>query len=1471
MKHHIERMIVDLYLNKQENAYELQQKVSQLFRKDLEKITDKVLSEYSDKRTTIHIPTLEIDLGNIRESHFELDFVKQYETELRKVIRAAVSKIETNPTYRRERQQTTQNTNPENAELSYLQDFNTQSVDENIIEILVFFLSFGRLPANASRDFDINTALQYALNHQKNLVIQRLKPLLKQQEIIHRLVYSFSETTANLFLSALLPNRFQAISTAIENATSVFSTSQFGTNQQKIQKKLLLISFELIQRNFIQKNKVEIDLTALNTSFLNVLPEQWKTAKTPIYETAFMAQKMQRINIEKLIQLPYSALVKTLQKAANRQFIIKNSSVNQREILLKILAQNHLQAIQKILDSFINTTGKIVENEFLTILSPEEKEKQRNIQEESSKELSKINQEKIINIVWSAIFEQFSKYETPDKIQIKRLERAIQDSLKQMKNSGREDESGNERENKSGKNTEQQAIYLVKRAEDILEIYLTEGYFIQNIGLNELIEKMLNTDAVQLRFLLNRIAKTVTAQNRLTKDLSLKNLEKVLKILVYNIEFIQTIQGLISETQQIILLQNVIQQQLKYGKIDAILTLDEFFQSVEFESLPPNFLDNLIQQSTTETTQIFITDYFAAETVINPIGESEVPELFEATRFLDYFHQYFNQNTMQNKGEIWWTKTISIDDLNQNFQSIISIYPNEIKNIFNAFLKQKNISTALIDLLNQNNLTVLMNLIEPNIFGFISTMILTAEEYTSINKAWEITLKSYFSTPKPFSTHTFTQQVLLLLAQELKQSYQETIEEILVYSNTQIKNNQHRYHALKHIIQQDIRMKNIPQLLIKSMGNEEFIDNNIDSNQNTNKENLLLKSIKAELLRLKQKLDAEITSNQNAGEENLLLKNIKAELLRLKQKLDAEITSNQNAGEENLLLENVKAELLRLKQKLDAEITPNQNAGEENLLLKNIKAELLRLKQKLDAEITSNQNAGEENLLLENVKAELLRLKQKLDAEITPNQNAGEENLLLENVKAELLRLKQKLDAEITSNQNAGEENLLLESVKAELLRLKQKLDAEITSNQNAGEESLLLESVKAELLRLKQKLDAEITSNQNIKKEKVLDTTNLEEEIVNKKIKIDKKKSPLPIEIISYFLKYGTLPIAQNDLTEANFIEIIKKQGFENLNLLKVTAQKLLKNTVSNRQLKQISEPILIELIKVLQPKIGLSVLDIYADFKMVVEVGVLKTSMLELIGKVRVFNQKSNFEKHYIHTVLTNLANNFNYTYETALTAIITEFEGKKPKSKVVKQLRLISVRLAEQEKNETIENKPVPVVEQKITTLKDTAIYIENSGIVILSVFLPHLFNMFKFIENKKFKDMETACRAAYMIHFITTGRTEPMEHELVLSKIICNIPLGQPINAVISLTEEEIEGCKQLMKAAIGRWEKLKNSSIEGFRNSFIAREGKLLKTSKGWSLAVEQKPFDLLLKTLPWGMTMVHFSWMDEAIYVDWAY
>jgi hypothetical protein len=1239
MKHHIEKMIIDLYLNKQENAYELQQKVSQLFHKNLEKITDKVLSEYSDKHTTIYIAALEIDLGNIRESHFELDFVKQYETELRKAIRTAVSKIETNPTYRREKQETTQNTNPKNAELYHLQDFNSQSIDENIIEILFFFLSFGRLPANASRDFNVNTALQYALNHQKYLAIERFKPLLKQQEIIHRLIYSFSETTANLFLSVLLPNRFQAISTAIENATSVFNTSQFGTNRQKIHKKLLLISFELIRQNFIQKNTIEIDLAALNTSFLNILPEQWKTVQTPIYETAFMAQKTQKINIKKLIELPYEALVKTLQKAANRQFIIENSSANQRQILLKILGQNHLQTIQKIVDSFIDNASKTGEKESLNDLKSEEKSKQR----------TKTNQEKINNIVWSTIFEQFSKYETPDKIQIKQLEQAIQNSLKQES----KNKSENKSESESEKTVEQKAIYLVKRAEDILEIYLTEGYFIQNIGLNDLIEKMLNTDAVQLRFLLNRIAKTQAAQNRLTENLSLENLEKVLKILVPNTKFIQTIQGLISETQQIILLKNVIQQQLKYGKIDVILTLDEFFQSILLENLPPNFLDDLIQQSTTETTQIFIADYFAAESVINPIGESEVPELFEATRFLDYFHQYFNQNTIQNKGEIWWTKTISINDLNQNFQSIISIYPNEIKNIFSAFSKQKNISTALINLLNENNLTVLMNLIEPNIFGFISTMILTSEKYTSINKAWEITLKAYFNTSKPFNTNTFTQQVLLLLAQELKQSYQETIKEILVYSETQIKNNQHRYHALKHIIQQDIRMKNTPKLVMKSI-----------ENQNTNIENL---------------------STQNGDNEGF--------------------------------------------------------------------------------------------------------------------------------------RLTQKNDDNINSNQNTNEENLLSE-----------RIDSENNSNSN-----------------------------------------NLEEKEIKESAKINKNEAPLPIEIISYFLKYGTLPIGQSDLTEADLIEIIKKQSLENLNLLKITIQKLLKNTVSNRQLKQISQPILIELIKVLQPKISLSVLDIYTDFKMVVDIGILKTSMLELVANVRIFNQKSIFEKHYIHNVLTNLADNFSYTYQTALIAILTEFEDKNPKSKVVKQLRLVSVRLAEQEKNDTIENKPVPVVERTITPLKDTAIYIENSGIVILSVFLPHLFNMFNLIENKKFKDMEAACRAAYMIHFIATGRTEPMEHELVLSKIICNIPLGQPINAVISLTEEELEGCKQLMKAAIGRWEKVKSSSIEGFRNSFIAREGKLLKTSKGWSLAVEQKPFDLLLKTLPWGMTMVRFSWMDEGIYVDWAY
>lgn len=167
-------------------------------------------------------------------------------------------------------------------------------------------------------------------------------------------------------------------------------------------------------------------------------------------------------------------------------------------------------------------------------------------------------------------------------------------------------------------------------------------------------------------------------------------------------------------------------------------------------------------------------------------------------------------------------------------------------------------------------------------------------------------------------------------------------------------------------------------------------------------------------------------------------------------------------------------------------------------------------------------------------------------------------------------------------------------------------------------------------------------------------------------------------------------------------------------------------------------------------------------------------------------------------------------------------------------------------------------------------DTTIYTEQAGVILLWVFFPHLYTMLELTENRAFKDLPSTLKALYLLYYTATGREQPQEFQLALEKILCALPLDHPVGMGVELTENERAACDQLVQAALNRWQKLKNTTVAGFRASFLTRSGRLTKTAKGWSLTVEQKPFDLLLKSLPWGIAIVRFPWMEEPVYIDWV-
>jgi hypothetical protein len=63
--------------------------------------------------------------------------------------------------------------------------------------------------------------------------------------------------------------------------------------------------------------------------------------------------------------------------------------------------------------------------------------------------------------------------------------------------------------------------------------------------------------------------------------------------------------------------------------------------------------------------------------------------------------------------------------------------------------------------------------------------------------------------------------------------------------------------------------------------------------------------------------------------------------------------------------------------------------------------------------------------------------------------------------------------------------------------------------------------------------------------------------------------------------------------------------------------------------------------------------------------------------------------------------------------------------------------------------------------------------------------------------------------------------------------------------------------------------MKNTSTDSFRAAFLQREGKLEETDACYLLTLEEKAYDLLLDTCPWGFKTIKYQWMEKMIQVKW--
>lgn len=183
---------------------------------------------------------------------------------------------------------------------------------------------------------------------------------------------------------------------------------------------------------------------------------------------------------------------------------------------------------------------------------------------------------------------------------------------------------------------------------------------------------------------------------------------------------------------------------------------------------------------------------------------------------------------------------------------------------------------------------------------------------------------------------------------------------------------------------------------------------------------------------------------------------------------------------------------------------------------------------------------------------------------------------------------------------------------------------------------------------------------------------------------------------------------------------------------------------------------------------------------------------------------------------------------------------------------------------------EQKEIKEFEKSETVIDEKdAVYISNAGLVLIAAYIPSYFEKTGIsLENKIIDNTMAVC----MFNYLSTGSINMEEYDLVLPKILCGLSPQVPISTksfhISNAIKKETEN---LLDSVIEHWNILQNTSVNGLRESFLKRNGKLNFNGNEWKLTVEQKPYDLLLDHLPWNFSMIKLPWMNHLLKTQWNY
>jgi hypothetical protein len=167
------------------------------------------------------------------------------------------------------------------------------------------------------------------------------------------------------------------------------------------------------------------------------------------------------------------------------------------------------------------------------------------------------------------------------------------------------------------------------------------------------------------------------------------------------------------------------------------------------------------------------------------------------------------------------------------------------------------------------------------------------------------------------------------------------------------------------------------------------------------------------------------------------------------------------------------------------------------------------------------------------------------------------------------------------------------------------------------------------------------------------------------------------------------------------------------------------------------------------------------------------------------------------------------------------------------------------------------------------------VSAAGLVLLHPWLPRLFAALGWVAERHPPGepfpWARLPQALALLHWLATGRDDPLEFELGTAKLLLGLAPDAPLPVAGGLLDDAArrEG-RALLEAVVGHWSALGQTSVDGFRVAFLQRAGLLQAEDEHWLLRPHSESYDLLLSRLPWSIGLIRLPWMPQRLQIEWT-